>query len=604
MGCDALPRALAISLGLRSRRPSGTRSGSWRGSVRVQSYDRDLMSLEQLSFNVSPGATVDLREDDSDANYGEVFTRRWVVEMILDLCGYTSTRDLAAMRLIDPACGEGAFVLPVLDRLIESCQISGRPLSDLKDAVRAFDLQLRHVTTLRSLITSRLAEAGLPSPEADAIAEHWITYEDFLRVWHEPESVDFVVGNPPYIRPEDLSPELLEEYRATCRTMSGRADIYIGFFEFGLRLLAQDGVLGFICADRWMRNAYGNKLRELISTRFSIEAVVEMHDVDAFADDVAAYPAVTVIKHRPQQSPMVTTTTADFDEGAATALVQWSQENAEPDEPAHLPAGTAVARLPRWFEGSASWPTGSPERLRLLEELEDRFESIESGSTRVGIGVATGADAVFITDDATVAEPDRLVPLLMTTDITSGSVDWQGRYLANPWAGKGQLVDLDAYPRLQRHYEAHRVQLQGRYVARKNGSDWYRTIDPVHSELIPQPKLLFPDMKMVSHPVLDEGGFYPHHNLYYVTSTEWDLAVLGGLLLSGVAQFFIESYAVRMRGGTLRFQAQYLRRIRVPSPASLGAAAQDALAAAFLARDVSTATELALAAYGIDDLPD
>jgi hypothetical protein len=111
-------------------------------------------------------------------------------------------------------------------------------------------------------------------------------------------------------------------------------------------------------------------------------------------------------------------------------------------------------------------------------------------------------------------------------------------------------------------------------------------------------------MKMVSHPVLDEGGFYPHHNLYYITSTEWDLAVLGGLLLSGVAQFFIESYAVRMRGGTLRFQAQYLRRIRVPSPASLNPATQEALASAFLARDVPRATDLALAAYGIDDLPD
>ena len=561
------------------------------------------MSLEQLSLNVAPDVTVDLRDNDPDANYGEVFTRRWVVEMILDLCGYTSTRDLAAMRIVDPACGEGAFVLPVLDRLIESCQISGRPLTDVKDAVRAFDLQSRHVAVLRSLVTSRLEEAGLSDREAKTIAELWVTHADFLRVWHDPESVDFVVGNPPYIRPEDLTLELLEEYRATCRTMSGRADIYIGFFEFGLRLLAQDGVLGFICADRWMRNAYGNKLRELISSRFSVEAVVEMHDVDAFADNVAAYPAVTVIRHRAQQRPMITTTTADFNEEAATALVQWSQENAQSGEATQLPAGTVVARLPRWFEGSASWPTGSPERLRLLEQLEDRFETIETGSTRVGIGVATGADAVFITDDSTVAEPDRLVPLLMTTDINSGSVDWQGRYLVNPWAGKGQLADLDDYPKLRRHYESHRVQLQGRYVARRNGSDWYRTIDPVHTDLIPQPKLLFPDMKMVSHPVLDEGGFYPHHNLYYVTSTEWDLAVLGGLLLSGVAQFFIESYAVRMRGGTLRFQAQYLRRIRVPSPGSLDPATQEALAAAFLARDAPTATELALAAYGIDDLP-
>jgi hypothetical protein len=192
----------------------------------------------------------------------------------------------------------------------------------------------------------------------------------------------------------------------------------------------------------------------------------------------------------------------------------------------------------------------------------------------------------------------------MTSDIASGSANWAGRYLVNPWAGKGRLVDLADYPKLRSHFEAHRAELRRRYVARKNGTGWYRTIDPVHAELTPKAKLLFPDMKMVSHPVLDKGGFYPHHNLYYITSTEWDLPVLGGLLLSAVAQFFIESYAVRMRGGTLRFQAQYLRRIRVPDPTSLSAEAKEGLAEAFVTRDAERATELALDVYGIGNLPD
>ena len=214
-----------------------------------------------------------------------------------------------------------------------SCIASGRPLTAVRSAVRAFDLQRRHIVTVRSLVTARLEEAGLPGQEAASIAEDWITHSDFLRAWHEPRSVDFVVGNPPYIRPEDLAPELLAEYRATCRTMSGRADIYIGFFEFGLRLLNEGGVLGFICADRWMRNAYGKKLRELISTGFAMEAVVEMHDVDAFAERVAAYPAVTIIRHCAQQPPMVATTTADFDEVAAKAVVRWSQQNRDVRRP-------------------------------------------------------------------------------------------------------------------------------------------------------------------------------------------------------------------------------------------------------------------------------
>ncbi len=538
------------------------------------------------------------------ANYGEVFTRGWVVEMILDLCEYTSDRDLPSMVLVDPACGDGAFVLPVLDRLIESCQRSGRPVGDLLDSVRAFDLQLPHVESLRIKVEERISGAGGDSDEAERIAAAWVTHADFLRTSHEPESVDFVVGNPPYIRPEALPPALLAEYRSNCQTMGGRADIYIGFFEYGLRMLRPDGVLGFICADRWMRNEYGEGLRSLVASEFSIDVVIEMHDVDAFAEKVASYPAVTVIRKGEQGQPIVVSTTAEFDDRAAVSVVEWVADNKEVGEAENLPGGIEVARLPRWYEGPASWPTGTPKRLQLLEHLEQRFSPIETPRTRISIGVATGADAIFVVKQADLVESERMIPLLMASDITSGKVDWQGRFLVNPWAGPGKLVNLDAYPKLKAYFGTHQDALGGRYVARKGGSDWYRTIDPVHHDLIAKPKLLFPDMKMVSHPVLDEGGYYPHHNLYYITSTEWDLEVLGGLLLSRVAQFFIESYAVRMRGRTLRFQAQYLRRIRVPAQNDLPAGLADQLTEAFRTRDVELATAAALSAYGIDRLPD
>jgi len=111
-------------------------------------------------------------------------------------------------------------------------------------------------------------------------------------------------------------------------------------------------------------------------------------------------------------------------------------------------------------------------------------------------------------------------------------------------------------------------------------------------------------MRMTMHPVLDEGKTYPHHNLYFVTSGRWDLTVLGGLLLSRVATAFVEAYCVKMRGGTLRFQAQYLRRIRVPDLTGVSARDADALADAFEHRDVNTATAIALRLYRLDTLPE
>jgi adenine-specific DNA-methyltransferase len=204
-----------------------------------------------------------------------------------------------------------------------------------------------------------------------------------------------------------------------------------------------------------------------------------------------------------------------------------------------------------------------------------------------------------VTQDHEVAEPDRMLPLATRRDLISGTFQWQGNYLVNPWDAEGRLVPLHEYPRMAAYLSEH-PGLRSRFVARKAPHSWYRTIDKVNADIINRPKLLLQDMKAHIHPVLEPGGYYPHHNLYYVLSDTWDMEVLGGLLLSRIAQAFIEAYCVRMRGGTLRFQAQYLRQIRVPAPDAIDQASADMLRRAFRNRDVTAATEAAGLVYEID----
>jgi hypothetical protein len=169
----------------------------------------------------------------------------------------------------------------------------------------------------------------------------------------------------------------------------------------------------------------------------------------------------------------------------------------------------------------------------------------------------------------------------------------------DPWNSDG-LVDLADYPQLRAYYEQHAAALKKRHTAEKNPRGWYKTIDRVKHALTVKPKLYIADIKNILDPVLDRGETYPHHNLYFIQSDKWDLEVLGGLLMSVVGQFFIESYGVRMRGGYLRFQAQYLRRIRVPDPKTLSEVQSKELIDAFRQRDRQRATQVALELYGID----
>jgi hypothetical protein len=550
----------------------------------------------QLSLLADPVALAEVAVNPG-ADYGEVFTRRWVVELILDLVGYTPDEDLAAKTLVEPSCGTGAFLVVIADRLIESCQRHGRPLDSIGDAVLAFDLLEANAERARKAVALRLHEAGLDLERAEAVAQTWITTGDFLLHDHNTASADYVVGNPPYIRLESVARSVMDEYRRICPTMRGRADIYVGFFERGLQLLAPSGALAFICADRWMRNQYGADLRALVADNYAVDTVLTMHDVDAFEDDVSAYPAVVVLRNEPQGRAVVADAAAQFSPNDARVLVTWS---AQPRHSTLTLPTVEASRMDRWFEGGDLWPSGSPAQLALVADLEARFPPLEDPTTgtRVGIGVATGCDSVYITDDPDLVERERLLPLLQAGDIVTGEPEWSGRFLVNPWNGSG-LVDLDRYPKLAEHLVVNSGRLRARHIARVRPQQWYRTIDRVHSDLQARPKLLLPDIKAAAHPVLDNGRFYPHHNLYFVVSDEWDLEVLGGLLLSDVANLFVGSYCVKMRGGCYRFQAQYVRRIRVPAPTTVSRRDQRALAAAFRARDVRAATAVACRVYGI-----
>lgn len=540
-----------------------------------------------------------------ELEYGEVFTRPWVVELILDLVGYTPDRDLAKMVAVEPSCGSGAFLGPMTRRLCESIRLHGRSIEDARKSLAAFDLLDRNVQAARNLVQGLLVAAGWDDKTSADVARGWVACDDYLLRDHAGVSADFVVGNPPYIRLEDIDPNRAAEYRRRCPTMGGRADIYVGFFEVALRSLSSQGVLGFICADRWMRNQYGAKLRTMVVDAFSVEATVVMHDVDAFDEVVSAYPAITIVRNAPQGPSVVADTTREFDDASAEAFLGWWRSKRKT---AFEFRGVVAAQLPEWFKSSESWPAGSPARLRLLDDLNERFDLLESADTgtRIGIGVATGADKLFVMSPGTEPEVEvgRLLPLAMSKDTTTGYYKWSGHHLINPWTEEGDLVLLDEHPLLARYFEQHGDALRQRNVAGRQPQRWYRTIDKVEHALVARPKLLFPDMKMTSHPVLEPGGTYPHHGLYFIVSEKWDLRVLGGLLLSKVAEFFVDSYAVKMRGGTLRFQAQYLRRIRVPQPGDITPTDAAALANAFDRRDVAAATEVALRVYGIEGVPE
>jgi len=516
---------------------------------------------------------------------GAVLTRPDVVQFILDLAGYTADQELSGFRLLDPSCGHGAFVCEAVDRLLKSGE---KEVSRLETTIRAVEINEASYRRTRERLQFLLLSVGIDQAGIDHLLDAWLIQDDFLLADLE-GPFTHVVGNPPYVRHEQIPDILTTAYKQRYDCIQGRADLYVPFIERGLDLLSADGQLAYICPDRWIKNAYGKGLRRRIDRAFHLSAYVDMTGADAFEQDASAYPSIFLIDRK--RAPSAKTTVArrpELDE--LPSLVAPLHQQEEDDR---------VQVIPRVTDDDQPWLLDHPEEVAILRAVEDRYPVIEDVGCKVGIGVATGADDIFVRQSLPV-EDSRQLPVVKTADIQGGQLEWGGYHVLNPFDNNGDLVDLSDYPQLADYLEEHEERIRNRYVARKYPDRWYRTIDKIHAELLDTPKLLIPDIKGEAAVAYDPGELYPHHNVYYVIADDWDLQALQAVLRSTIAEFFVAIYSVWMRGNYLRFQAQYLRRIRVPRWKEASDAMRRRLRKA-AQQDQSACDEVVFDLYGLSD---
>jgi hypothetical protein len=574
-------------------------------SPQPQSIPTDMANME-LPFDVprSPAvsaAVLTLAAQGGIEERGAVFTKGGVVDAILELSGYTIERPLHELRLLEPSFGDGDFLFAAVELLVESYLASGGLISDavtaLSPAIRGVELHTATYDATCARLLDVLGGHGMTEDDAAELVDVWLMNDDFLLADMDGR-FDFVVGNPPYVRQERIPAPLLKTYKSIFETLYDRADLYVLFYERGLDLLVDGGVLGFICANRWIKNKYGGPLRQKVTSSFHLKYFIDLERADAFHSEVSAYPAITVIgATREGGATLVSLGHRDCASKLSSSVAHLrraAERDGAPDK------SVAVVKKPG--SGRDPWLLDAPLVLSCLRDMEARLPTMEEDGAKVGIGVATGADRVFIGEyESLPVEPERKLRLAMAADCTLGPVAWSGKGVVNPYLESGQLAPLADFPQFAAYMNEHAETLKKRHTARRQPQKWYRTIDRVYPALAREPKLLIPDIKGEATVAYDDGTLYPHHNLYVITSDKWDLRALQAVLRSSVSLAFVAAYCVRMSGGFLRFQAQYLRRIRVPSWSSLSDASKGELVAVAAHPDVAVVDSVVLPLYGLKD---
>ncbi|PCI29673.1 MAG: hypothetical protein COB67_03450 [SAR324 cluster bacterium] len=491
----------------------------------------------------------------SETTKGQIYTDPIVIRFILNLLG-DGSEQLKNKKFLEPSCGEGEFILEITKRLIRSSH--GKPrLVELYGTVTAYDIVSKSIDIAKKNIGSYLKSEGYKQEEINPLLESWFHHGDFL-LSAITDEFDYVVGNPPYVRVENIPKPLLREYRARYSSMGNRADLYIPFFEKSLSLLKAGGKLNFICTDRWTKNTYGKQLRQIISRAYNLDLFVDLYGGDFFHKKVSTYPAITQISNRNGKAHQ---TVVAYNPNLSDKTYQHLRDlidhkNIEPLGNIQIRDDIVCSDHP--------WLITADSEINLIRKLEAKFPLLEDVGCKVHIGAATGCNDIFVVKkDQLDVEPSRLLPVITAEEVKDNEVQWKERYIINTYDQNG-VIDLEQFPKLLKYLEAHKERLSNRHVAKKSPKNWFKTIDRVYPERAATPKLLIPDIKSKPVIIYDEGLFHPNNSIYYIISKKWDIFALRAVLLSGMSQLFVKAYTTKIANGYFRFQAQYLRKIRIP----------------------------------------
>jgi hypothetical protein len=471
--------------------------------------------------------------------------------------------ELQTVRLLDPACGSGAFLIEAFDQFHRRYQEINERLRELRrgepslfDADRTIlrhnlygvDLNGEAVQIARLSVWIKTAERGkeltdldgtiragnsiVDDPALDPRALEWRSA--FPEVFAD-GGFDVVVGNPPYVRQEllgEVKPYLSRRFAA----YHGMADLYVYFFERGLTLLRPGGRLSFIVTNKWMKAGYGAPLRRLFGERARVEAVIDFGHAKQIFADADVFPSIVVV--------------AKPAEGEAPAPEDEVQVSVIPRERLRLDdLQTQIDEegfeLPCSRLGEEPWRLEPPGAQRLLDKIRERGVPLaDYAGAKPYRGILTGYNNAFLIDNATrarlVAEDaraeDLIRPYLRGQDVGRWASQWAGLWMivlkssgdhAWPWEKAGEQAEevfAREYPSLHKHFKPHESRLERRS---DRGRHWWELRACAYYDVFDRPKITYQVIQYYPAYAMDTEGVLGNDKTFFLAAP--DLYLLGVL---------------------------------------------------------------------------
>jgi len=519
---------------------------------------------------------------------GIFYTPTYIVDYIVDNTLGNLLRDRKTdakrIKVLDPACGSGSFLIKAFDYLKENLysedearlhRIDEQGLYSiktaiLKDNIYGVDLDAKAVEITKLNLLLKAAEKYRRLPEdLDLHIRHGNSLINDESVagfnafkWEgqfQAGSFDVVIGNPPYVRQEEFS-EIKTYLQENYTIYHGMSDLFVYFFEREMSLLKDDGRFGMIVSNKWLRAGYGASLRRFIS-RFWIEELIDFGDLKVFPE-ATIYPCIIIIRKLEKSNPRVRicrVKTLDF-----LSLEKYVEEN-------HFTINQIGL-------GEKEWNIQNAKANRLIEKLESSGQQIEDYvKGEINYGIKTGFNEAFVIDETTknrliIADNNSaeiIKPFLIGAEIKRYSINSKNLYLIFTRRG----INIDNYPAIKNYLGQFKERLtpkknKDEKIGRKPGDyKWYEIQDVIaYHEEFKKPKIVWGNLALRSSFAYDDKGFYVNApGCILPTDSKYILGLLNSRLIS----FYLKSICAERQGGYIEQKPVYIRRIPIaPVPES------------------------------------
>jgi hypothetical protein len=417
---------------------------------------------------------------------------------------------------------------------------------------------------------------------------------------------DYVVGNPPYVRVQNLPDEQKAYLNELYDSTTGNYDLYCPFYERGIDWLAEGtGRLGYITPNQFFVTDYGKGTRRELLRRTRVEEVYDFRDSGVF-EDATNYPAIVVLRDEPEQEARESNqirnvrVKANVDDDTGRELDREIIESVRNHrgEPGYSDEYIDVFDFPQGELDEGYWSLMPPEELQVFRKLEAESDSTLDGITdAVFAGTQTSANKVYIVNPVNAGriepeeqgetvrvvpsgeereyeiETDLLRPWLDGKEIQRWGADWSGQHVILPYhidndGGTLESTPLTAeelqedLPLTWEYFEDHREKLESRESGRMDGrDDWFAFIYPKSHDRFENPKTIGAHIAENARFMVDESGVWYFKTAYGIQfSPEYRdrTKEFAGQLNSGALDFYFKHITTVKQGGFYEYRAQYL----------------------------------------------